>query len=431
MADPLGPEPAQVSLNLPRGGVATLLGDCADASVIGSLAANGGDYAPELMAALSPLLPEDGVCLDVGANIGALTLALSQVCRAGRVHAFEPAQPSFRFLQLNLARNRATNVIAHRLALLDRAGECELSYNREFTGGAFISSHVRDGVAQTVEATTLDAWTQSVALDRLDLIKLDVEGSELRVLDGARGTIGRFRPTLIVELNPVTLRRMQQLSPRDLYRRLRSLYGRGHVAAISESGSLLPVWSWGQLRRLLAATAVCDLVCAPERLLPGLHPAVASPRATTAAMLSSLRTHNRFSVPPWAAVVEPRVRISLAGASGEHPLRVPAGTAISVSLLIHNRGDLAIVGDAPRFPVSVRVIWIDEHGRHRLDEHARAIAPTIRRGASAQVSLPLTAPEQPGAYIARLALLQEGIAWFHDLDPESSRDLRVVSEPAG
>ena len=406
----------EVELTLPNGRRATLVGAAVDVSVVGSIANHNGDYDPDLMALLPRLVAQDSVCLDVGANVGPITLALSSLCPDGHVHAFEPAIESFGFLERNLERNGVTNVTAHRLALSDTSGEVTLSYNRGFAGGAFISDRLVDGVQEPVEETTLDSWATSIGLARLDLIKVDVEGYEEKVLEGARGVIRRFGPTLVVELNPVTLRRMQGRDPRDLFRRLGRFYGAaGHVALITADGLLVPVFSWAQVRRQLAESAICNLVCSPKRIIPGLYPGAASPAAAVTTLLRSVQRYNRFSAPPWAvAVIDPRVRITVR--DHDRLLRGTPGAPVVVPLLIENRGDVAIVGEAERFPVSVRVIWIDEQGHHTVDDRSRIPAPTVRPRASAGVNLRLVLPDEPGRHVARIALFQEELAWFHDLD---------------
>jgi FkbM family methyltransferase len=409
-----------------------LFGEADDASVIGSIGSRQGDYEPELLAVLSALVARDSVCLDVGANVGPVALALSGLCPDGHVHAFEPAQRSFDFLERNLAANGVANATAHRLALSNVSGQATLSYNRSFTGGAFISDRLHDGVQETVAMTSLDLWAQADGLHRLDLIKVDVEGHEERVLRGAWATIARWRPTLVVELNPVTLRRMQGRHPRTLFTLLRTVYGRaGHVAVVADSGHMVPVCSWGQLRRQLTQSAICNLVCSPSRLMPGHHPGVAGPRELASVLAGGLWRGGRFGTPPWSAVVDPHVviRVTPNHLDGGRALHGAPGSQRFLTLQIQNRGDGPIVGDSERYPVSVRVIWIDAEGHHRVDDRSRTAAPNLRRGASGVMRLPLFLPPQPGQHTARITLFQEQVAWFHDLDPASRLDLDVLVSP--
>ena len=66
--------------------------------------------------------------------------------------------------------------------------------------------------SQTIQVTTLDAFVQQERLSRVDLIKIDIEGSEVALLEGARETIERFRPVFMIEVNPSALQRFSKTS---------------------------------------------------------------------------------------------------------------------------------------------------------------------------------------------------------------------------
>ncbi len=144
------------------------------------------------------LVKWDQLFLDVGANKGVWSWHLARA--AGQVHAFEPHPKLFRILSLW----RRRNVMAHRVALSDRPGEAELRVpirSRGFSnqGSSLSTLKVPDDVPHAVvqvEARTLDSY----GFENVGLIKIDVEGHELAVLAGARETIERCRPNLIVEL---------------------------------------------------------------------------------------------------------------------------------------------------------------------------------------------------------------------------------------
>lgn len=144
------------------------------------------------------LLTPGRVFLDVGANKGVWSWHLARW--AGHVHAFEPHPKLYRIL----TTWRRRNVTAHRVALSDRAGTAELRVplrSRGFSnqGSSLSQRRVPDDASfasVTVEARTLDSYT----FDHVGLMKIDVEGHELAVLAGARETLDRCRPNLIVEL---------------------------------------------------------------------------------------------------------------------------------------------------------------------------------------------------------------------------------------
>lgn len=135
------------------------------------------------------------IAFDVGAHVGYLTILFSKLVGSGAVHAFEPAPAAFGALRSALAREQASNVIANPLALSDRTGPVRLNcYDGPFQAFSTMANRpladygVDAGPVrpEEVEATTLDAYCQTKDVNRIDLLKIDVEGAELQVLRGAR-----------------------------------------------------------------------------------------------------------------------------------------------------------------------------------------------------------------------------------------------------
>ncbi|MFN8392464.1 MAG: FkbM family methyltransferase [Bdellovibrionota bacterium] len=152
----------------------------------------GKVWEPEYQRLFEYFVTPEDVVVDAGAYIGSHTVKLAQLAHRGQVHAFEPQQIALRLLHENIALNKLTNVVVHETALGDHAG--------------FISMHVRDennlGATAVVNdptdhipLETLD----SLHLTALDFVKIDVEDSELVLLEGAKQTIARFRPVLAIE----------------------------------------------------------------------------------------------------------------------------------------------------------------------------------------------------------------------------------------
>jgi FkbM family methyltransferase len=137
------------------------------------------------------------VALDIGANKGVWAEVMRH--HAAAVHAFEPNPKMFRLLE----RGAASGVTVHSVALSNASGAAELRVPRGSRGysnqGASLSPEkVGNGVygAVTVEARKLD----DMDLGDIGFMKVDVEGHELAVLEGARETLQRCRPNLIIEM---------------------------------------------------------------------------------------------------------------------------------------------------------------------------------------------------------------------------------------
>lgn len=152
---------------------------------------------PEL-AVLADLLPQKGTAVDAGANQGIFAYALSKI--ACRVVAFEPNPDYARFARWML-RGRAE---VHEMALSDRPGRAAFYVPLSDEGMALhYAGNLRNTHGQFKNKKTYDVDVR--ALDSFDLedvcfIKVDVEGSEREVLDGARNIIARDRPLLLLEL---------------------------------------------------------------------------------------------------------------------------------------------------------------------------------------------------------------------------------------
>jgi FkbM family methyltransferase len=146
---------------------------------------------------LSQLIRPGMTILDVGANIGLLTLPFARLVRpGGRVIAFEPQRIIYQMLCGNLALNAIDNVVAHNWAVGCQAGSITVPLIDYSLPGNFGGISVGTSAAgETVPLVTID----SLALPKCDLIKIDVEGMELDVLKGASNTLQRFRPRLYVE----------------------------------------------------------------------------------------------------------------------------------------------------------------------------------------------------------------------------------------
>jgi FkbM family methyltransferase len=156
----------------------------------------------ELLHARRMLRP-GAVIFDVGANFGYYALMLAAGLRkACEVHAFEPTEGTYRRLCRHIALNGMDCIHAHRIALSDRSGTASMHGRDGNSGAAFLEPGEGE-----VQVTTLDAFVAERGIDRLDLIKIDVEGFEEKVLRGGERVLRELRPRILFELQPVTLER--------------------------------------------------------------------------------------------------------------------------------------------------------------------------------------------------------------------------------
>jgi FkbM family methyltransferase len=148
-----------------------------------------GEYEPALSRLVTRVVRSGDVCLDIGANVGWYTVLLRRlVGPSGAVHAFEPNPPVFERLVENLAMaSRPPNVRLHALGLGPEALSATLHVFEGIADGhASLSDQGRDRFSTvSCPVCRLDDVLRAEGLDRVSFVKMDVEGAELGVLQGA------------------------------------------------------------------------------------------------------------------------------------------------------------------------------------------------------------------------------------------------------
>ena len=171
-----------------------------------------GLYEPRIMLALQAALPMGGTFIDVGANMGTLAVFGARcVGAAGSVHAFEPSPRDFNRLTDNIALNDLARVVtANEIAIGDKSGTARLHIADERRSG--LNTLAREFAYDAEEVAvievpmvSLDQYVAERKIDRIDLIKLDIEGAELFALKGAHEVLSRLKPDLIFEVLPKAL----------------------------------------------------------------------------------------------------------------------------------------------------------------------------------------------------------------------------------
>ena len=178
--------------------------------------ARGGHIERDELALVSTYLTSGMTAFDVGANIGVFTVTMAAaVGPSGAVHAFEPLPVNHRRLNRTVALNGAEQVRVNRSVVSDAEGRTQLfDYGTGYESWATLAPReidlgtltVRPEAEIEVDASTLDRYCDDNGVERIDVLKIDVEGSEQRVLSGASGLLRRGAIDLmIIEVADTTL----------------------------------------------------------------------------------------------------------------------------------------------------------------------------------------------------------------------------------
>lgn len=174
-----------------------------------------GSWEPESTAALLSKLGPGSTFIDVGAHIGYYSLmAAAAVGPQGRVIAVEPNPETLSYLNENVRESKATSIKVWPVACAEEESTLQLYLAPSGNTGetslskANASQEGQSTVSYPVRARPLDAIATETNIGRVDVIKIDVEGAELKVLKGAVRTLAQYRPLLIIEMVPHQLEAM-------------------------------------------------------------------------------------------------------------------------------------------------------------------------------------------------------------------------------
>jgi FkbM family methyltransferase len=164
-----------------------------------------GMYEPQAIKFLREVVRPGYCCIDIGANLGYYALLMARlVGPSGQVIAFEPFPRNFQTLQKNVSLNDLQNVRIEPIAIGETSGSLSLFFAAEEENSATPSAtaYAVDGRQENLQVPmlSLDGYL-STGQFVPNLIKIDVEGAEMAVLEGARRTLATVRPILLVEIH--------------------------------------------------------------------------------------------------------------------------------------------------------------------------------------------------------------------------------------
>ena len=184
-----------------------------------------GMWEPEITDLIKQYLPKGGTFLDIGANIGYHSLfAASLLGETGTVLAYEPLLRLSAQMSKSVQENSFTHVTIHNVALSNVEGFGELSLVDENIGASSLQSVKQDrSVCEVVKVPLrkLDSYLHT--LIRVDLIKIDIEGSEFEALRGGEELLKRYKPVIILEFSPNVYEKESSGKSLDLFNYIKNL----------------------------------------------------------------------------------------------------------------------------------------------------------------------------------------------------------------
>ncbi len=160
------------------------------------------DHDTNVLPKVLPFVPVNGVVIDAGSFVGDQTIAYAnKVGVNGKVLAFEPFPEAFQCLEYNM--KELPHVVCENKALGNKNGFVTAKALSENFGMAIVEES-----SEGIHIVTLDSYLESFPYEftQLDFLKIDIEGEEIHMLQGAKQTIGKFKPVMFIEVNKSTLK---------------------------------------------------------------------------------------------------------------------------------------------------------------------------------------------------------------------------------
>lgn len=210
-----------------------------------------GTYEKGLLKILGQILKKGDIVVDAGANIGLISIfAAQRVGTSGLVLAFEPHPETVSILKRNILMNKLNQVRVFSVGLGSRNYKSKIYSNLHINRGASsMVSFQNDSVAYDIDVMVIDEVMEANNIDRVNLLKVDVEGYEMEVLKGAEKLLSSDNgPILVVECS--NTRQNFNYSTEDLFRFLTHTHGYSVFRfAISKEkvSKLIPVHNYDEL----------------------------------------------------------------------------------------------------------------------------------------------------------------------------------------
>tara|TARA_Y100000294_G_scaffold151227_1_gene148927 strand:+ start:811 stop:1455 length:645 start_codon:yes stop_codon:yes gene_type:complete len=167
-------------------------------SLIGKSIYKYGFWEKETTDTVVSKVKEEMIILDVGADIGYYSLLFSKlVGNNGMIYSFEPIPEAKGYLDVNICLNNIMNVKSYEFALFDEEG---FSYIEDPFGKSRLNNNPNTQNYDSIRVQTKKFDSLKIN-SRIDLIKIDVEGSEMNVLTGMKETIKKYHPIILLELH--------------------------------------------------------------------------------------------------------------------------------------------------------------------------------------------------------------------------------------
>jgi FkbM family methyltransferase len=161
-----------------------------------------GKHEPLVTRLVKSVVKEGMVCMDIGSNIGYYALLEGRIVGArGSVFAIEPSSSSYRYLERNVALNHLENTFPKRFAVSDVDSFVRLETGSRSNLTRVVDAQFVTQKTEEVPSKKIDSFVAEAGIERIDFLRMDIEGHECNAILGARDSLAKWRPAIVVEVH--------------------------------------------------------------------------------------------------------------------------------------------------------------------------------------------------------------------------------------
>lgn len=166
-----------------------------------------GSYEKNESRTMQSFITSKTIFIDIGANVGYYSLLAAHISKLGQVYSFEPVSTTYNKLLRNISLNNFSIIQCFQIAISNFTGKATVFISADDNTGmsGLQSAENFSGTAEVINCTTLDQVVTDYRIPKVDLIKIDVEGSEVNVLKGMEMVLHVYKPILLIEISATTL----------------------------------------------------------------------------------------------------------------------------------------------------------------------------------------------------------------------------------
>jgi FkbM family methyltransferase len=178
-----------------------------------------GSFEPGILKLIRKELKNTDTFLDIGANIGQHSLYASHFCK--KVISFEPLSDIHSQFTKSIYKNRFYNIFLHKLALGSETKELPIYVHQQNVGASSIFTSEDRKLKEYIQVEKLDSFIEKIEIEKVDFMKIDVEGYEWEVLQGAEKVIASQKPKIIIEFSPYIYNQINHNIGLNIYKYLK------------------------------------------------------------------------------------------------------------------------------------------------------------------------------------------------------------------